>query len=182
MTYDSIHDPAHLYFVTATICGWKELLSEPKYARIIIGSLDWLRDEGRIYLFAFVLMPTHLHVLIKPRDRSIGDVLQNFGSFTAHEIIKQLKSDSQIELLNFFRTQRRDNRSQYSIWQDIQALNIFTRKVLYQKIEYIHNNPVSKEWNLVKDRADYQYSSACYYDRDEQAVIKVDDIRDYLSL
>ena len=63
----------------------------------------------------------------------------------------------------------------------MQAKNIYTEKFLLQKMEYIHQNPVAKEWNLVQERADYKYSSACFYDEDKQPIIEIDDIREYLS-
>jgi REP element-mobilizing transposase RayT len=131
-------------------------------------------------LFAFVIMPSHLHFIAKPIDREIGKLLDNFGSFTAHAILHQLRKDKEKALIAFFHAQRRDRRHQHSIWQDIQAKNIFSRKFLIQKIDYIHQNPVDKEWNLVEDRANYQYSSACFYDKDIQPIIAIDDVRDYL--
>jgi hypothetical protein len=76
--------------------------------------------------------------------------------------------------------QRRDKRHKHSIWQDIQAKNVFSIKFLNQKMEYIHNNPVDKDWKLVDDRADYRYSSACFYDRNITPIIEIDDVRDYL--
>jgi putative transposase len=75
--------------------------------------------------------------------------------------------------------QRCDRRHHYRIWQDIQAKNVFPTKYLNQKIEYIHNNPVDKDWKLVDDRAGYQYSSACFYDREISPIIEIDDIREY---
>ncbi|MEW6241880.1 MAG: hypothetical protein AB1564_13825 [Chloroflexota bacterium] len=131
-------------------------------------------------LFAFVIMPSHLHFIAKPLDREIGKLLDNFGSFTAHAILHQLHNDKESALIEFFHAQRRDRRHEHSIWQDIQAKNIFSREFLIQKIEYIHQNPVDKEWNLVEDRANYQYSSACFYDNSIQPIIEIDDIRDYL--
>ena len=38
-------------------------------------------------------------------------------------------------------------------------------EMLEQKLEYIHHNPVSGKWSLVKDYALYQHSSAGYYDQ-----------------
>ena len=125
-------------------------------------------------------MPNHLHLILKPRNQSIGQLLQKFGSFTAHAILKELRKEQKKELLAFFHEHRRDKRHQHSIWQDIQAKNIFSQKVLEQKMEYIHQNPIAKNWNLVSDRADYPYSSACFYDRDEIPIIEVDDVRDIL--
>ena len=180
MTFDSLYDSTHLYFITASLCGWKRLFTNHTYSNIILDSLDWLRRENRMYLFAFVLMPSHLHAVAKPRGRPIGKLLDEFGSFTAHAVLHHLRKDNEKELLNFFAAERRDKRHNHSIWQDIQAKNIFSIKFLNQKMEYIHNNPVDKDWKLVDDRADYRYSSACFYDRKCKPIIEVDDVREYL--
>jgi putative transposase len=182
MTFDSIHIPDHLYFITASTVGWKPLFSEIDYAEIILNSLAWLRQEKRIALYAFVLMSTHLHAILLPLDRPIGELLQNFGSFTAHKILHKLREENRKDMLDFFQTHRRDSSLGHSIWQDIQAKNIYTEEFLAQKIEYIHQNPVVNELVLDKDRAEYIYSSACFYDKGRQPVIEIDDIREFLSL
>jgi len=133
-------------------------------------------------LYAFVLMSTHLHAILLPLNRPIGELLQNFGSFTAHKILHKLREENQKDLLEFFHAHRRDNSLEHSIWQDIQAKNIYTEKFLFQKMEYIHQNPVANELKLVQDRAEYLYSSACYYDESRQPIIEIDDIRDLLFL
>jgi len=132
-------------------------------------------------LFAFVIMPTHLHSIVLPLDRSIGKLMQNFGSFTAHAILKKLREDNRKELLEIFHNHRRDKSLEHSIWQDIQAKNIYSEKFLTQKMEYIHQNPVAKERKLAQERAAYKYSSACFYDEGEQPIIEIDDIREFLS-
>jgi REP element-mobilizing transposase RayT len=181
MTYPSLNHPQHLYFVTATICGWKRLFNDPAYAQIVLNSLQWMRQDKRIFLFVFVLMPSHLHAILKPRALAVGDVLQQFGSYTAHVILKRLRQDNRQALIEFFHEQRRKQGDQHSIWQDIQAQNIFTIEFLEQKMEYIHSNPVRKEWKLLEDRADYLYSSACDYDRGGKPVIEVDDVSEWLA-
>ncbi len=182
MTFPSFHDATHLYFITASVIGPKHLFTISKYIDIPLNSLAWLHQQKRILLFAFVIMPSHLHAIIKPVNNSIGDILQQLGSFTAHEILKRLRQDSQKGLLNLFQQSKRDRRHEHSIWQDIQAKNIYSMDVLQQKLEYIHQNPVAKEWNLVKDRVDYPYSSAEYYDYRRKPIIKITDINEWLML
>jgi putative transposase len=177
MTFNSWQVPSDLYFVTATLCGWKHLFTEYAYAEIVLDSLVWLRKEKRMSLYAFVLMPSHLHAIVLPIDRPIGDLWQNFASFTAHAILHQLRNDNRQQLLTFFHEQRRDSREEHSIWQDVQAKNIFSKEFLAQKMEYIHQNPVAKNWELVTDRAQYKYSSARFYDEELQPIIEIDDIR-----
>lgn len=126
-------------------------------------------------------MPTHLHAIVKPReDYTISQLLQSFGSYTAHEILKQLQRERHDDLLTLFREAQTHPEKEHQIWQRIQAKNIYTPDFLVEKFEYIHNNPINKGWELVADRADYRYSSACFYDRGETPIIEVDGIRELL--
>jgi len=182
MTFSSIHHIDHLYFVTASISGWKHLLAEPKYAQIILDSLVWFQREKRILLFVFVIMPSHLHMILKPESKTIGDIVQEFGSYTAHAILHELRKDGRDNLLKFFHEQRRDARHEHSIWQNIQAKNTYSSEFLSQKMEYIHSNPVSKDWKLVDDRADYKYASACFYDKGIPPIIPITDLNAWLMV
>ena len=181
MTFASFHDPTHLYFITASVIDWKHVFIASEYANIPLNSLAWLQQQKRILLFAFVILPSHLHVILKPEKDPIGEVVQQFGSFTAHEILKKLKANNRQDLLDIFGQRKRDQRHEHSIWQDIQAKNIYSMDFLQQKLEYIHQNPVAKEWKLVKDRADYPYSSAGYYDYRKKPIIEITDINEWLT-
>jgi REP element-mobilizing transposase RayT len=121
MTFTSFHDPTHLYFVTASIIGWKHLFIKDDYAKIPLNSFAWLQQQKRILFFAFVIMPSHLHAILKPETHTISEILQQFGSFTAHEILKKLREQKQTKLLRLFEKEKRDHRHEHSIWQDIQA-------------------------------------------------------------
>lgn len=181
MTFSSFRDSTHLYFVTASIIAWKHLFIVPEYAKILLNSISWMQQQKRILLFAFVIMPSHLHAILKPVGDSIGDILQQFGSFTAHEVLKKLRADNQKDTLKIFQQQKRDQRHEHSIWQDIQAKNIYSQDFLWQKMEYIHQNPIAKDWQLVQDRADYLYSSAGYYDYGRKPIIEITDVNEWLT-
>jgi REP element-mobilizing transposase RayT len=181
MTFASFHDPSHLYFVTASVIEWKHLFIKDEYARIPLNPLTWMQKQKRILLFAFVIMPSHLHAILKPMSEPIGNIIQEFGSFTAHEILKKLQEQNQKDLLVVFQRKKRDERHEHSIWQDIQAKNIYSMKFLQQKIEYIHQNPVAKDWKLVEDRADYPYSTAGYYDYGRKPIIEITGINEWLT-
>ena len=140
-----------------------------------------MQKEKRLLLFAFVIMPTHTHALIKPENQSISETVQQFGSFTAHEILKELRKDGKTDWLKTFEQEKRDPRHKHSIWQDIQAKNIFSMAVLEQKMEYIHQNPIAKDWKLAANRADYAYSSAGYYDDGRKPIIEITDINEWLA-
>ncbi len=52
----------HIAFFTATILEWKHLLKPDKYKELIIQSLKFLVDNGRVQLYGFVIMPNHIHL------------------------------------------------------------------------------------------------------------------------
>ncbi len=49
--------------------------------------------------------------------------------------------------------------------RDSLAVHLYTPYVAYQKLDYIHDNPLADCWQLVTDPCDYKYSSAIYYER-----------------
>jgi REP element-mobilizing transposase RayT len=64
---------------------------------VVLNSLNWHRQQGRWRLYAWVLMPHHLHAIVKPPgDQTISSVLQSFGSFTAHATLHRLRHDRQL--------------------------------------------------------------------------------------
>jgi putative transposase len=180
MPLDSYDEPGDSYFITASIINWIPLFDEDRYAQVILDGLSFFKAKKDILLFAFVIMPSHFHAIIKPVKLSIGKFLQSFGSLTAHKMIKMLQEDNRRDILDILHKNKRDKRSNYSFWQEIFTENIFTQKFLEQKLEYIHQNPVYTKEESFGDRSSYQYSSAGFYDQGAKPVIEIDDIRDYL--
>ena len=80
MTFPAFHDPTHLYFITASVIQWKHLFIKDEYSKIMLNSLEWMQQQNRILLFAFVIMPSHLHAILKPESDPIGEIVQQFGS------------------------------------------------------------------------------------------------------
>lgn len=95
-------------------------------------------------------MPSHLHLILKPENKAINEILQDFGSFSAHTILHQLRMDQRDDLLKFFHEQRRDARHQHSIWQDIQAKNVYSHEFFLRKWNIVIATPYRKTGDLSK--------------------------------
>ena len=52
-----------VFFWTATINNWQHLLSEDRFKEVIIQSLRTLSERGLADIFAFVIMPNHIHLI-----------------------------------------------------------------------------------------------------------------------
>jgi len=152
----------YILFFTATVMRWKRLLQPDKYKKIIVDSLQFLVEQNKINLYGFVIMPNHIHILWSMKSPyMLQDVKRDFLKYTSQTIKYDLQKYHP-KVLAFFKSNRKDR--EYQFWQD-RSFNtpIYNRKVLEQKLDYIHNNPISKKWNLVDRPEKYKYSSAKYY-------------------
>jgi REP element-mobilizing transposase RayT len=152
----------NLYFWTATIHKWHNLLADDSMKMEIISSLQHLKKQGLINLFSYVIMPSHMHLIWQingpnGKESPHGSLLK----YTAHQFKKHLKMHDPGRLQSF----RVDAANkQYEFWKrDSLAVLLFSRKVIFQKLDYIHNNPVAKHWRLAPSPEDYRFSSAPYY-------------------
>jgi putative transposase len=166
-----------IFFWTATINQWQLLLWNDKYKDVVINSLRYLSDKGKIDLFAFVIMPNHIHLIWRTKELNGKETVQgSFLKYTAHEFRKMLLIEDEQGLKNY--AVRAENK-RHEFWQrDSLAVHLFTSKVAYQKMDYIHRNPIAERWQLVKDPCDYLYSSAAYYEKSEKRYSFLKDLRD----
>jgi len=153
-----------IYFWTATINNWQLLLKDDDFKDVIIQSLKHLSEKKKIDLFAFVIMPNHVHFIWRINENKGKETtLGSFMKFTAHEFLKKLRNKNPKELVKY---KVAANNKQHEFWQrDSLAVPLFTENVALQKLEYIHNNPIIEKWSLAKEPADYKYSTALYYEK-----------------
>jgi len=156
-----------IYFWTATINKWQRLLEKEAYKKVILDSLEYLTNKGCIDVFAFVIMPNHIHLIWRIKTSNGRESSQgSFLKYTAHRFQKMLQKENAQTLANY-RVNASNKRHEF--WQrDSLAIPLFTRKVALQKLNYLHNNPLAERWQLATDPCDYPYSSARYYERNEK--------------
>jgi putative transposase len=166
-----------IFFWTATINQWQTLLHHNQYKAVIINSLNYLSNLGKIDVFAFVIMPNHIHLIWRINEVNGKETTQGaFLKYTAHELKKLLTASNENELKNYAVNAANKN---YEFWQrDSLAIHLFTKEVAFQKLNYIHANPLSGKWQLVKDMCAYEYSSAKYYEEGIKVFSFLKDLRD----
>jgi len=170
-------DIGEIFFWTATINGWQKLLSADSYKEIIVNSLEWLSQAQIMDVFGFVIMPNHIHLIWRSKKLNGKETGQgSFLKYTAHAFWRMLDKEDSKKLL-FYRVEA-DNKN-HEFWQrDSLAIHLYSRKVAFQKLDYIHYNPLAKHWKLTKDPCDYKYSSARYYELGEKNFAFLKDLRD----
>ena len=90
----------------------------------------------------------------------------------AYEIVNRLENSTNHKVLQDIRsnlTQREINKGQkHKVFKDsFDAKPIYADKFLFQKLDYIHGNPVNGKWTLARDNVVYEHSSASFYELNE---------------
>ena len=150
----------HAQFFTATIKDWKHLLSPDKYKDIIIESFTFLVNEKRVFIYAFVIMSNHLHVIWQMREGwKREDVQRDFLKYVSGRLKDDLITNHPLVLAHF-KVKSKD--SHYQFWKRrALGIDLYSDDVFFQKLNYIHNNPVRA--GLCSFGEEYPYSSAGFY-------------------
>jgi len=162
-------DPDALYFVSFAVVGWVDVFTRSDYSEIFIDSHSYCQAKKGLELWAYVIMPNHVHLIIsRNRSASLQDIMRDLKKYTAGKILNAIKlnqTESRKEwMLRIFQEAGRhnSNNTNYQFWQqDNHPIELSTNAMIDQKLKYLHNNPVAAR---IVDRAeDYLYSSARQY-------------------
>ena len=160
-------DPKGLYFVTLTIVYWIDLFTRPDYIHTIIGSLRYCQQKKGLIIYAWVIMPSHIHMIISSDKEDLSSIIRDFKKFTAKKIIYLLSeiNESRREWLikSFSKAASKLKRiKSLKIWQDgCHPILLDNNTMIDQRLNYIHENPVVAE--IVNSSFHYKLSSATNY-------------------
>lgn len=123
--------------------------------------MRFLVKDKRVLIYGFVIMSNHLHLIWQMKaGHEPENVQRDFLKFTAQQIKKDLKKHHP-QVLEYFRVDAKDR--QYQFWErNPLSVEIWSEKVLLQKLKYIHDNPVRAD--LCRRPEEYKYSSALLYE------------------
>jgi putative transposase len=182
-----ITDQHGLNYLTCTIVGWIDIFTRAEYRDIVIESLNYCREHKGLRIYAYVLMSNHLHLIAKADGRQgLSAILRDFKKFTANKILDIIEHGNEsrknwmLHMFSYYARLNTNNRK-YQVWiNDNHPIELFSPEVIWQKVEYIHNNPVRAKW--VKSPEEYLYSSAQNYAFDNQGcLLEVNLLEPFLS-
>jgi len=158
-----IHFTHFTQFITITNLNWLPILQNNYHKQIIIEGLSNRVTKKQVTIYGFVLMPNHMHLIWQLHDNIIKEHFQrDFLKFTARSILQFMRMHED-PLLESLKVSAPDG--QYQVWErNSLSIDIYSEKILLQKLNYIHNNPVHPKWRLSDFPENYKYSSASFYE------------------
>lgn len=150
-----------LHFLTMTVIEWIDVFTKPQYFKVIIDSLKYCQANKGLRLFEFVIMTNHLHLIARAKDGyKLSQIVSDFKKHTTREIIKLLAADRRHYILSLLRHSfAKKLNYDCQLWQDGNYPEIITTEsFLFEKVNYIHLNPVRKGYVDLPEQ--WHYSSA----------------------
>lgn len=161
-------DQTKPYFVSFAVVHWIDIFTQKDYCLIFLESLRYCQKEKGLIVFAWVIMPSHVHLIIGTRDKPMQDIMRDLKSYTSRKIKEEIyahASEGRNErLIKIFERAGRVNKKnkQWQLWQqDNHPIELWDNYMIDNKLEYLHNNPVKAE--IVSKPEDYLWSSAGDY-------------------
>lgn len=156
------YEPWYPYLLTSSFVHGLPLFSKPEIVNYLINAIKYHQAENNLKVLAWCIMENHFHLIVEHQD--LKTCMQSIKSYTAKDILNYLKSkNSQLYLKQLAFSRKRSNKgSVFQVWQEgYHPKQLFTEKMLNQKINYVHFNPVSRGY--VDKPKDWRYSSARDY-------------------
>jgi REP-associated tyrosine transposase len=147
--------------------------------KVMCEALNEAQNSGGFLIFAYAIMPDHLHLLTN-QPRTSAEVLRYLKGITARRVIDYLKVNQYESSLAKLRHEEWKREHTHSLWQqEKNVFSVFSESMFMQKVNYIHLNPVRA--GLVERAIDYRWSSARVWHgcalEDEPLKVDVDRIR-----
>lgn len=173
------HNPEGLYFVSFAVVEWLDVFTRNEYKDILLQSLSFCQKEKGMEIIAWCIMTNHVHLVFRSvKHQHPSLLLGDFKRFTSKAVVKAIQESPRESRKEFLLEQfkkaaaKSSNVKEYQFWRhDNKPIELWSNKVIWEKISYVHNNPV--EAGLVFRAQDYVYSSASDY-ADEKGLL--DDI------
>ncbi len=145
---------------------------------ITCNALAEARNSAGFSLYAYVIMPDHLHA-ITDRNLKPAEILRYINGIISRRVIDHLKEHGHNASLQKLRHETRERAYRYSLWDHhSNVFSITSEDMFMQKVNYIHQNPVRA--GLVEKAEDYRWSSARSWKRcpleDEPLKVDIDRI------
>jgi putative transposase len=128
---------------------------------VTCNALAEARKSCGFQLYAYVIMPDHLHA-ITDNVQKPSKVLRYINGIISRRVIDHLKEHGHNTSLQKLRHETKERGYQYSLWEHHNNAFLVTSESMFmEKVNYIHQNPVRA--GLVERAEDYRWSSVRWW-------------------
>ena len=165
-----IHEGAFVYYLTFTIIEWLPVFIAEEPCLIVTDSLNYCHQHKSLRINAFVIMPTHLHLILFDADFDVGRLrrtLRDMRQYTGRKLTDYCEWHMPEVFRDVIHQPRRADRARQFWQQSRHPVAIWSAAFWQTKVGYLHDNPRRK--GLVREATGWRFSSAGYWMSGEAA-------------
>ena len=170
--------PGHAHELTFCNFHGYKLLSKDRTRQWLINALKRARKIYELDIFAYVLMPEHAHILLRPTQDlyQMSLIKKSIKQPVATRAINFLVKEMNSAWLDRLTIERPGGKIERHFWQIGGGYdrNMVSPQALRAAIDYIHANPVRR--GLVERSCDWEWSSACWWEGERDVPLAMDDL------
>lgn len=158
-------DSSKLYFISFAVVYWIDLFIRKEYKDIVLESWRYCQQEKELDIYAWCIMSSHVHMIVGSKGRALDKTIGEMKSFTSRALRKTIAAHpgesrrAWITAMMEKSGMGNSNNDEWQLWQQHnKPIEILNSDMFYQKLNYIHHNPV--EAGFVENEEDYLHSSA----------------------
>jgi REP element-mobilizing transposase RayT len=159
-----VHTDGSVYFLTYSIVEWLPLFVSEASCKIVTDSLIYCQETKHLRINAYVIMPTHLHLIAFDSEfdsKRLLRTLADFRKFTGRQLSDYCIKHAPSCFAQTLRDQAIADRER-RLWQPSRhPESIEGERFWQQKLDYLHDNPCRK--GLVRCPEHWRNSSAAWY-------------------
>ncbi len=153
--------PGHAHYLTFSCFHRQPFLAKDRCRQWFIHAITRAKELHDFHLLAWVAMPEHAHLLIWPRQNpySISAILNSIKKPVTNAALLYVRRHAPYFAPHMLQSHA-DGTTSYHFWQAGGGYdrNTFTADEAWEKIDYIHRNPVRR--GLVATPQAWYWSSA----------------------
>lgn len=157
-----------LYFTSFATVYWIDVFVRDEYFAIMLDSLSYCRKNLGLEIYCWCIMPSHLHLILRTKEGNPEALLGRIKEHTSKNLQQKIRENVQESrkewmLWMFQRAGAKSSNVKNSqLWQhNNKPVELWSAAVIDQKVDYIHNNPVTS--GFVSEPWHWKYSSAIDY-------------------
>ena len=87
-------DQQQAYFVSFATVHWIDLFTRKSCCDRIVESLRYCQQEKGLIVYAWCIMPSHVHLIIGTKDKPMQDILRDLKSYTSRMLRQDVTTNS----------------------------------------------------------------------------------------
>ena len=163
-----IKDHEMPYFLMFQIVGWADVFTGRVYRDFILESLTYCRLEKGLYLYGYVIMSNHIHLVVQQKDGKLSDWVRDFKKLTSKKLLRMILENLQesrrewLKMIFEYHAAYNKRSGDLQFWtHENHAMELYRPEMIAGRMAYIHDNPVRA--GLAEKPEGYLYSSARNY-------------------